>query len=226
MKNRTFAVALLALLMLTGAVYAEPAADPAKGTSVKTFDVKHRDANLAAAVVKPLLSAQGSMSMQANSNSIIVSDSPENLKAIAAAVSQFDVPAKNVRITVRLIGATKAAETPAVPDEVKDVATSLRMLNYNSFEAIGSAVVDGAEGQPAIVELGNGYRAEFRVGDFDSASNTFKIADFKVSRLDGQELRPVFNRTTLNLKTGLTFIAGATKSAQSSRALFVVATAR
>ena len=65
--TKRVAFVLFLLLALCGAAFAEdatPAADAAKSLSVKTFQFKHKDADRAAAVVKPLMSSQGSLSIQ------------------------------------------------------------------------------------------------------------------------------------------------------------------
>lgn len=203
------------------------AADAAeKPLSVRTFQFKHKDAEKAAAVVKPLLSAAGSLSMQAGSNALVVSDTPETIKSIAAALAAFDVPPQRFQLAVRLVAASRVkGETPKVPDELKDVASKLALLQYNAFESLGAANVESREGDPSTVELQNGYRADFRLGEYDLASNTVKIEDFRLSKLQGEQLTQML-KTTLNLKVGQMFILGATKSAQTQRALMVVVTAK
>jgi hypothetical protein len=49
--------------------------------------------------------------------------------------------------------------------------------------------------------------------------------DFKLSRLEADQLAPMM-KTTLNLKLGQTVIIGATKQAQSQRALMIVFSAK
>jgi hypothetical protein len=52
-----------------------------------------------------------------------------------------------------------------------------------------------------------------------------QLADFRLSRLEGDQLSPML-KTTLNLKLGQTVIIGATKQPQSQRALMIVITAQ
>ena len=53
---------VLAVLFTTGVALADPAADGAKALSVRTFQLKYKTADRATAVIKSLLSADGSMS--------------------------------------------------------------------------------------------------------------------------------------------------------------------
>ena len=77
------ALMLLLLLAVCGAAFADdaPAADAAKSLSVKTFQFKHKDADRASVVVKPLMSSEGSFSIQPSSNSMVITDRAENLKS-------------------------------------------------------------------------------------------------------------------------------------------------
>src|SRR5437762_846987 len=67
----------LVLLFTTGVVRAEPT-EGAKSVSVRTFQFKFKDADRAAAMIKPLLSIDGSMSIQPSANSLVVTDHPDN----------------------------------------------------------------------------------------------------------------------------------------------------
>lgn len=212
------------LLLLSGIAYAEPAAE--KALSIHTYHFRFRDAEKAAAVIKPLISAEGSMSIQPGSNTLIVTDRPENLKSIDAALQQFDKPAQNFRLYVRVISAGKVDPSQArISEELKDVTPKLALLRYNSYESLGHADISGAEGDPAGMELQNGYRADFKFGEFDPASDSLQISDFRLSRQQGDQLTPLL-KTTLNLKLGNTVIIGASKAPQSQRAVMIVVVAR
>jgi hypothetical protein len=144
---------------------------------------------------------------------------------IAAALTTFDAPPMAIKLSVRLITASRVDGAGHTPDELKDVAPKLAMLRYNMLENIGSANVEGREGGPGLVDLlDNGYRAEFTFGDYDPSTDSVKISDFKVARLQGDQLTQVL-KTTLNLKLGQTVILGATKS-QGGRALMIIVTAK
>src|SRR5436309_15368261 len=100
--NRIFFV-LVALLVAAAAAQAEPPAAPdnAKALTVRTFTFKYKDADKAAAVVKPLLSSEGTISIQPGTKSLVVTDRAENLKAVAKAVADYDVPPQTFHLSVR-----------------------------------------------------------------------------------------------------------------------------
>src|SRR5512140_3497579 len=103
MTNR-FALILFLMVAICGAALAEPAqTDAAKALSVRTFQFKHKDADKAAAAIKSLMSAEGSVAIQPTTNALTVTDRPENLKSIAATLAQFDTPPQAFRLTVRVV---------------------------------------------------------------------------------------------------------------------------
>lgn len=217
-------IGLAALLMLSGAAMAEAAAasDAPKSLSVRTFTFHYKEAEKAAAVIKSLMSADGTISMQPSTNALVVTDRAENLKSIARALAQFDTPPQAFRLTVRLVGASRlAGEAPKVPDDLKDVAPKLEMFRFNSFENLGNADVAGREGDPGIVTWPTGYRANFKFGEYDPASNSITVSDFDLSKLKDDQLTSLL-KTTLNLRVGETYIVGATKNPQSTRALMII----
>lgn len=217
------AVVLMALLFVSAATLAD-AADVGKSLSVRTFQFKHKQADKAAAIIKSHLSADGSMSIQPAANALVVTDDPANLKAIAELLATFDTPPQPFRLTVRLISAGRGGKSTRLPDELRDVESKLALLRYDSVESIGSAEVGGKEGEPGIVSLAT-YRADFKFGEYDPASDTISIADFQLSRLTGDQLTPMM-KTTLNLKLGQTIVVGVTRQANSQRALMMVLSAQ
>lgn len=213
---------LMAILLVSAAALAETA-DVGKTLSVQTFQFRNKQADKAAGVIKPLMSADGSMSIQPAANSLIVTDHPENMKRIAQALVQFDRPATSLLLSVRLVGASRGAQAKVDP-VLNDIASKLALLRFNVLENLGSADAGGKEGEPGQIEL-EGYRAEFKFGEYDPATDTVKVSDFKLSRLEDDQLTTIM-KTTLNLKIGQTVIIGATKQPQSQKALMLVVTAK
>jgi hypothetical protein len=103
---------------------------------------------------------------------------------------------------------------------LREIAGKLSMLRYNAIESLGSANVEGHEGEPASVDLGEGYRAEFRFGEYDAASGSIRLNDFKLSRIQKDQVVSLF-KAGLNLRIDQTVMFGATKT-QGQRAVFLV----
>lgn len=230
MKMRVNAMTCL-LLLLCGMAWAAPAppagAAAEKTLSVRTFQFKYKDADKAAAIIKPMMSSEGSLSMQGATNALVISDHPENMKAIANALAQFDAPAQTFRLSVRLVAAGRGEATP-VPPDLKDIAPNLSLLRFTQFEKLGDASFEGKEGDTGMLEMQTGYRADFHFGEYDPASDTIKVSDLRVSKLSGPQHDQLAQllKTTLNLKLGQTVILGAAKAPQSQRSLMIVVVAR
>lgn len=212
------------MLLLSGAALADEA-DASKSLSVRTFNFKYKDPGKAAEIIKPLLSAEGSISIQAGTNALVVTDRPDVLKTLAKALSEYDAPPQAFKLVVRLIAASHAEGSPKVADDLKDIAPKLGMLRFNALESLGAADFAGREGDPGILTLPTGYRAEFKLGEFDPASDSIKVSDFRLSKLQNDQVTSLL-KTTLNLRLGQTYIVGATKTPQSQRALMIVLIAR
>ena len=214
--------AACAFLLVCGVAMAEPR-DPGKALTVRTFTFKHKDADKAAAAIKSLLSAEGSMSIQPSTNALVVTDRPDNMKAIAKTLADFDAAAQPFRLSVRIVSAARGAAR--VPDSLKDIKDYLAVLPYQSFEKEGDADLQGKEGAPGVVDMPSGYRAEFKFGDYDPASDSLKINDLHISKMQKDQLTSLLT-TSLNLRLGQTYVLGAARAPESKRALMIVLVAR
>ena len=223
-------IALLAALLLSiggvaAADDAQPAAGEEKSLSVYTYQFKHKVAEKAAAAIKTLVSTEGTVSIQPATNSIVITDRAANLRSISAALAKYDAPAQPVKLNVRLATATRQPATATIPESLKDIAPKLEIMRYNALESLGTVNVETKEGEPALIELSGGYRADFKVGEYDPASDTIQLSEFKLAKLQGDQLTQVY-KTTLNVKIGQTLIIGATRDPQSQKALIVVVSAK
>lgn len=224
MKLRNAFVLMVVLSLLAATAFAE-----GSGVAVRSFQFRYKQAENAAIAIKPLVSSEGSFSIQPSSNTLVVTDRPENLKNIAAAVAQYDKPARGVKITIRLVAASRQANPAKVPADLVELSNKLSgVLRFNSFEKLGEITAEGKEGDPVITNVDGVYRAEFKIGEYDPLSDTIRVADFQLSKMQqggNGALTPLL-KTSLNLKVGQTVILGASKSAESGRALMLVLVAK
>jgi hypothetical protein len=231
MKFTRVFLMLSMMLALSGAAFAEPAAaaaDAKASLAVRTFTFKFKQADKAAAAIKPLLSKEGSMSIQPSTNALVVTDRAENMKAVAKLIGDFDKEPQSFRLYVRIVGASRVEGTPKVADDLKEVARKLAILPYNSFESVGEATVQGKEGDPGVIDMSTGYRANFKFGEYDPASDSIAVNDLQIAKLTGAQHDQLSSllTTSLNLTIGQTYILGASKAPQSQRALMIVLVAR
>ncbi len=226
MNLKRITLIFVALLFAAGTLLAEPVADRGALT-VRSFTFKAKEADKAAAAIKNLLSSEGSWSVQPATNSLVVTDRPENLKNIAKALADFDAQpaASPIKLSIRLVTAGRVEGNGRVPHDLEDVAANLTLLRFNNYESAGEANVEGKEGDAEVVDLSPSYRADFKFGEYDAASDSVKVSELHLSRLQKDQLTQLY-KTTLNLRIGQMYIVGVSKTAQSQRALMIVITAR
>ena len=129
-----------------------------------------------------------------------------------------------MKLSVRLVAASRAETATRSPEELKDIARSFTMMGYNSLESLGSANVESHEGENGSINLNDGYRADFKFGEYDPASDSVELTDFRISKLQSDQLTEIY-KTTLNLKIGQTVVLGV-KRPKGQRALSVAFVAR
>ena len=220
------AVLVVAVLLSCVAAQAdvEMAAANATALTVRSFQFKYKDAGKAAEAIKSLVSSDGSISIQPATNTLVVTDRPDNIRDIAAMLARFDVPAQPFRLRIRIVGAGRVEGPGRVPESLRDVAPKLAVLRFNTFDDLGETTAEGKEGDPAIVDLPSGYRADFKFGALDPESKSILVNNLRLFRLQGAQKDQLTQllKTSLNIKLGQTVILGAARDPQSQRALIIV----
>jgi hypothetical protein len=199
-------------------------ADAAESVAARSFQLQFRDASRAAVVIKPLITEKGSVSIQPSSNTLVVTDLPERLAEVARILGEYDAPAKSFTIDLKLVTASTSQNPSPVPPDLKEISSKLGgVLRFNQFEKIGELVTSGREGTPVLIDIDGGYRAEFRLGEFDPLSRSLRLEDFRLSRVPqrGGELQQLL-KTSINLRLGQTVALGASRDPGSTRALMIV----
>ncbi len=218
---------------------AQPAGSPTAGTpgarpsplAMRVFTLRFRKIDDAYALISPYVGSRGSVKMQPVQKTLTVQDAVDNLQRIASLISSYDVPPHNVEVSVQLIMATAGsrAQEPAPP--IRGVIDKLSALNtrWSDYRMIGNARVQGTEGEPSSVRLGDDYKVEFRIDQVSDETRIIRFKPFELSRreplADGAERYTSIVNTVLNLRDAQQFIVGASKIERSNRALFMTITA-
>ena len=227
MKRIAAFVLILALATFSAA------AQQADGKQVvQTFKFKFKSADKVAQMVRPLMSSEGSVSIQPGANTLVVTDRADNVSRIAAAIDDYDVPSRTFKLELKLVAAGRVdGKPPAVPDDLREVSAKLSgVLRFNSFEKLGELAVSGREGDAVRRDVDGAYHADFTIGEYDPVTGTVQVSEFKLGRYQQtaagkKELTEVL-KTTLNLKVGQTVVLGASKLPESNRALMLIVVAR
>lgn len=224
-------LAVLALTILAAVAWANDD-DPAGRLESRSFKLSHKSPERAAVVIRPLVSAEGSISIQPATNTLVITDRPENLRSMTQALADFDAPPRTFRVELKMVAASRASGTPRIPEDLRDVSTKLgAVLRFNSFEKLGEFTAEGDEGDNlANVQVGEAYRADLTFGEYDPVSGALRLQDLTISKTQpategASAVAPLLKRTSLNLKIGQTLILGAQRVPESNRALMLIVVA-
>jgi len=148
-------ILLLNLILLT-AGFAAAAPGP---TTARTFQVRHCTVTEAAAAVEPLLTENGSLTVQPGKSRITVQDRADVVERAAEVIAELDRSPDRYQIEITLLEGAKG-QLPARQRTGLDERL-LRMFPFESYRTIGSTTFDGVLGEPADANLGEGLRVEF-----------------------------------------------------------------
>ncbi len=104
---------------------------------VAVIKVEHRWAAELVPIVKSMLSADGTVTVSARVNSLVIVDTPEAIERVQAYLDRFDRPVEQVRIHVRFHTMGE--------DRDSEVAARGRVSNDNGSIAIGGKKKDGVD---------------------------------------------------------------------------------
>ena len=224
---------LAALALLLGpAVSAQPADDP---VLARAYRVLHRPLADAADLVSPLLSPDGTVTLRPRLGVLVVEDRASVLDRVGALLDSFDLPPRNVEITLSLFlgadrlsgGGRRAASGETFSEEVRGVIETLGdVTKWVEYEPLGSRSVTGVEGDQVTASLSDEYRV---VLDVESVHETQRRVKFK--RVSLQRLRPTpegvarvedLYSAGMVLSEGRLHVVGAAREPGSNRALFLI----
>src|SRR5664280_1660640 len=233
-RSARLRIAVRALVLAFGTLLAAGGTSalgaPQTQTVVKVFTLKYRKVEDALAILRPLLSDSGAVSvvLETNLNSLTVRGAPARVEQITRAVAAFDVPLRAIDIAVTLLKSasekSRAAEKSNVSEEIRGIGEKLKKLfNVTDFTRLDSAVVRGVEGQRVAYSMGGGYRLEFHLEP--SRGSQVQLRDLSLERVRreaGKEVRGEILRTSINVKLGQPYILGVGRDASAADKLFVV----
>jgi hypothetical protein len=139
--------------------FAVAAADPP--TSVRVFNLHYTSVAEASSAVQPLLSENGSLTVQPHKGTLTVQDSPEVVARVADVIARLESPPMRYRVAVELLEGSNEELSEELRVEVDRRVT--RMFPFAGYRSIGSAVFEGDVGSTASADIGEGHRLSFVV---------------------------------------------------------------
>jgi len=223
----------LASWLFLANVPAEARQERVESLSFGVFTMTHQPAREAMALVDPLLSPAGSMSLQQEDNALVIKDRASVLEKLRSLLAEFDHPKRELVLELYLLRASReqgpsggtllkpdagaAAEFPS--ELVAMVAELGNILSLNSYQALGSAKLRVAEGQLVNSTVGSLYQLSFDVGTV-LRSRYLKLSDFRVQRPLGSASEPVYH-SNVNLELARPSFIVVSRDAASDSGLVV-----
>jgi hypothetical protein len=211
-----------------------PGTDP---LSARAYEVKFKSLADAAELVTPLLTTQGSVTLQPRLKTLTIQDRTSVLDRVASLLASFDVAPRNVEISMSLFLGTDRREQEAgrlVPPssmtrDVRGIAETLGdFTKWNAYEPLGGRAVTGVEGGRVTVGLSDEYRVSYDIETVRDQS--VKLANFVLQRItrgpDGKEKVLDVYSASVVLPVGRQLMLGAAQNPDSKRALFLTLQAR
>jgi hypothetical protein len=205
-------------------------------TTVRVFHLRDNRFSMkeATAAVQPLLSENGTLTVQPYQRQLIVQDRPEVVAKVAALLDKMARSPDRYRIRVELLEATNVP-VPAAERAAVDARVS-RMFRFGFFRRLGATLFEGEVGQSAVAQLSDSYRVGFVTNNLPSTEDQpFGIADpgsrIHLDRLtlvrtrvdaDGVQRQAEVLRTSIALSPRQRAIFGASASEGSDRALVLI----
>lgn len=231
---------LLAAAVAVGAgapLLAAEATPSVDAVSARAYEVKFKSLADAAELVAPLLTPQGTVTLQPRLKTLMVQDRVAVLDRVASLLQSFDVAPRNVEIAMSLFLGTDRREQEAgriIPPssmtrDVRGIAETLGdFTKWNAYEPLGGRAVTGVEGGRVTVNLSDEYRVAY---DIDTVRDqSVKLTNFVLQRVthgaDGKEkVQDVYSAAVV-LPVGRMLMLGAAQNPESKRALFLTLQAR
>ncbi|HKC23407.1 MAG TPA: secretin N-terminal domain-containing protein [Thermoanaerobaculia bacterium] len=202
---------------------------------IRVFTLRYRRAEEVALLVRPLLTDEGSVILQPRLNTLTVRDAAGAVEKAAQAISSYDLPPRNVEISVTLLKASSEPKRPGpggpidrrpVSEVITGVGEQLkRRFNFTDYQRLDSVVVQGTEGDSVAYAIGGDYRLAFLV-DPSGSESVIRLKDLSLERIrkdeKGTETHREILKTSINVQAGHTYICGIGRDESAAAALFVV----
>jgi len=204
------------------------AAVPSQAREVRAFPVRFRPVREVAALIEPLISPDGSFTVQPKFNLITVQDEPDVLDKVAKLLAEWDVPPLSYRVRIRVLLGTTVPPTPGPPGPlISGLGADLsKVFHYTSYQEVETLQITATEGTVVEALAGGRYHLHFVLRALPGDPDRVQFAQFEVSRkeqgtAEAEVLRSLL-RTTVSLQVGQTAIVAAARSEAASQGLILV----
>jgi hypothetical protein len=165
-------LAMLCCLTLPAVASTGDAEEAAGPITARSYEVRYRSLAEAVDLVGAILSPDGTVSIRPGLRRLVVRDREQILDQVGDLLESFDLPPRNVEISVVLVMGSDSRDAEAgrhTPDksitrEHLGVLETLREFwKWTELDPIGSRSVTAMEGSTVSADLAEGYRISFEV---------------------------------------------------------------
>jgi len=203
--------------------------------TARAFQVRYRPLADAADVVAPLLSADGTVTLRPRLRVLVVQDRRSVLDRVEALLKSFDLPPRNVEVTLSLFlgtdrltaGRQRGGPGHQFSKEVRGVIETLGdVTKWIAYDPLGSRSVTGTEGGAVTADLSMDYRVVLEVESVREDGDVVKFDRVSLQRLgrdeEGAETVEDLYSAGMVLTAGRVHVIGAAREPGSDRALFLI----
>lgn len=228
--RRLFGVFLM-IIMVGGLLGASLAVADSDTMVVTVFRLKHARASDVLNSVQPLLSDEGSITVQPGKNRLTVRDRADIVEEVGKAIERVDLAPQRFVLQVELLlGSNLQA---SVPPNTEVSARLKRMFPFKSYRSLGATEFRGKTGDDVTLELDDGYRIVVSARDHRVEETPFGIAarglrlylrPLVVEKQVGSRFRELL-RTRVALSENQEVFIGAGASESGDQCLILIVTA-
>jgi hypothetical protein len=129
-------------------------------TVSRVFTLRYSSVAEATDAVQPLLSEEGSLTLQPSRSRITVQDFPEVIDRVARVIEQLDRAPDRYRVHIELLQG--GAEQPfGSANEVEATERLRKMFKFPAYRILGGTVLEGDLGGDAQASLGRDFQISF-----------------------------------------------------------------
>jgi len=232
MKKATILVLAVAVLLSTALFAAVQETKPQmKQALVKLSYVRPQDVMI---LVRAYASREGRLDYSENQKIITVTDLPENVEKILAAIKEIDVKPPDVQFFIQLVlasedGAAKTDESLANDPIIKELRG---FLKYKSFSLLDTSIVHGTNRQESSVTMGpNGRYVLEMTPDAIAADKAETVKIFvrlkqTLGSYGDKEMSQALIESSLTMKSGDKTVVGVSRTAGGDNGLILIIQAK
>jgi hypothetical protein len=202
--------------------------------AARAFEVHYHPLADAADLIESLLSESGVITLHKRLSTLLVEDRTSILDRVEALLAGWDLPPRNVEITLTLfLGTELRGEDPQAPQadyglskEVRGVMEKLsNFMKWTTYEPLGSRSVIGTAGDTVVADLTDEFRVVLVLESVHRTHGTVKFEKLQLQRItlaeDGTEkVENLYTAGAVIPPDRLT-VVGAATGPRSKRALFL-----